>query len=968
MKTIPARFFLAVTLAVLLLFMLTPGARGAVTLTTLYTFSNPTNGFRPNAGLVQGADGDLYGTTDKGGTSYSTSQSGGFGTVYKITTNGAFASLHSFSNGVDGGPHISELVQGTDGNLYGTTQYGGANSYGSIFSITTNGTFTTLFSFPLFRGAPQAPLLLGQDGNFYGTTRSGGSNYLGSVFRFTVTPSVTCTDLYSFQGPNDGYEPVAGLVQGTDGILYGTAQFGGSSNHGSIFGISTNGGAPVLLYLFQNGPDGAGPQGGLVQAPDGKLYGTASSQVGGGTGTVFSITTNGTFTTLHTFTGGTNGSLPFAGLTLGSDNKFYGIASGTSLTNSGTIYSIDTNGVFTVLFNFDYAEKTNGQVAASSPLIQGADGSFYGTTSYGGSSTNAGTVFRLSLSGGGGGTPPVITLQPPAALSNFTGGIALLSVAADNASAFQWFKSSSKVVNSSRISGATTSTLTISNLAAADAGIYHVVISNAFGATISSNSTLVVLIPDTTRPTVTIASPKTGQSVSNELFNATGTASDAGGVAAVFFQLNGGDWTNTTGATNWTAALTLTPGANTLRIYSVDTSTNFSTTNSVTFTYVLTAPVTVQIVGQGTVTPNLDGKLVAIGKIYSMSAKAAKGFKFQDWQIDGVVSNSAKLSFGGASNLLIVATFVDIARPVNAITFPAVNQTISNALFATSGRASDNVGVTSVWFHVNSWPWFPANTTNSWTNWSAPYFALLSGPDTVQAYAIDGAGNISLTNTVKFNYKVLPSPDWAPDSLNGLVGQAESSNNSPITVAFDPANFTQTGDGTNADDFGAGSYVYTKLATNLAELTITNYGPPPRTNVSSVSLIFTNHYSATFTNSDGDAGNLNLSIGTSFVPATLAKRTITAVDPVNTNTSTIKFLTDGTHFTQTSTKGGSSNGTFTFFRFSPIGALLSLNYSNGNYVQVQATFTSAKGGSYFAVINDAAGPPPILNAGTFTLK
>jgi uncharacterized repeat protein (TIGR03803 family) len=550
----------------------------------------------------------------------------------------------------------------------------------------------------------------------------------------------------------------------------------------------------------------------VVQGSDGKLYGTTSSGGSSDGGTIFSLSTNGAFALLHSFSSGSNGGNPLAGLTPGNDGKFYGTTPGVDPTNTGVIFSISTDGVYSVLFTFNDHTQTNGQFGGiGTELLLASDGNLYGTTQYGGPNGH-GTIFRLSLSGGGaGGVPPVITVQPPAALSNFSGGVVVLSIAADNATAYQWFKGSSKVVNNARIFGATTSTLTISNLTAADAGAYHVVVDNAAGSTTSSDSSLVVLIPDTTRPTILISSPRAAQNVSNQLFNATGTAKDTAGVAAVFYQLNGGDWTNAAGTANWTAALTLTPGANTLRVYAVDTSSNFSTTNSVTFTYVVTAPLTVQIVGQGTVKPNLNGQLVAIGKTYSMSAKAGKGFKFQNFTINSAVSNSAKVSFVGASNLLIVVTFVDIARPVNAITFPAVNQTISNALFATSGRASDNVGVTSVWFHVNTWPWFQANTTNGWTNWNAPYFALLSGPDTVQAYAVDGAGNISLTNTVKFNYKVGLSPDWAPDSLNGLQGNVESSGDSNIIVAFDPRNFTQSGEGTNADDFGVGNYLYTKL-------------------------------------------------------------------------------------------------------------------------------------------------------------
>jgi uncharacterized repeat protein (TIGR03803 family) len=306
---------------------------GAQTETNLYSFGSFANdGTYPQAGLVQGSDGNFYGTAAGGGTSNA-------GTVFRITPSGNETNLHSFAGSPDGLEPAAVLVQGSDGNFYGTTEYGGVRNNGTVFRISTNGTYSTLY---LFTGSPDganpyAGLVQGSDGNFYGTTYEGGSNDVGTVFR--ITPSGNETNLWSFGNGNDGTYPDAGLVQGSDGNFYGTTQQGGASGAGTVFRIGLSGNE-TNLWSFGNGNDGAYPQAGLVQGSDGNFYGTtdygggANLNDGSGFGTLFRISPSGSYTQLYSFAGyPTDGQTPFGGLVQGSDGNFYGTTYQGSTTN-----------------------------------------------------------------------------------------------------------------------------------------------------------------------------------------------------------------------------------------------------------------------------------------------------------------------------------------------------------------------------------------------------------------------------------------------------------------------------------------------------------------------------------------------------------------------------------------------------------------------------------------------------------
>lgn len=367
-----------------------PGAHGDVTLTTMVSFGG-TNGANPGAGLVQGKDGNFYGTTVVGGTN-------GYGSLFQLTLSGTFATLISFDRTNNGANPGATLVQGSDDAFYGTTEAGSSNNNGTIFKVTAGGTLITLVSFNGTNGAlPHAPLMQGQDGKFYSTTEIGGANQDGTAFQMLTNG--TLTSLASFDHNHSGSSPCAGLVQAADGNFYGAAFLAGTNGHGAMFRLATNG-TLTTLYSFTGGGDGANPFAGLTQGADGMLYGTTFSGGTNGYGTVFKMTTNGTLTRLVSFAG-TNGAYPQAALLLASDGNFYGTTkNGGVFTNCGTVFKLTTNGTLTTLASFN---GTNG--AHPLGLVQALDGSFYGTTADGGAS-DYGTVFRLNI----GAPPPPIFL------------------------------------------------------------------------------------------------------------------------------------------------------------------------------------------------------------------------------------------------------------------------------------------------------------------------------------------------------------------------------------------------------------------------------------------------------------------------------------------------------------------------------------------------------------------------------
>jgi len=357
---------------------------------------NGTDGYGPQTSLVQGPSGNFRGTTWEGGAY-------GYGTVFKITPDGMLSTLYSFcseANCADGAISEAPMVLGanaSDGNYYGTTEGGGETGVGTVFKITPDRVLTTLYSFCSQTNctdgeAPYGGLVQANSGTFYGTASEGGAYGYGTVFK--ITPDGVLTTLYSFCSQAncaDGSYPDASLVRGTDGNYYGITL-------GTVFKITPAGKLTTLHTFTDTYPLG------LVQASSGNFYGTTHSGGAYGKGTVFEITPDGVLTTLYSFCAQTNcpdGSAPSAGVVQGTDGNFYGTtqwggSSSNCSSGCGTLFEITPEGTLSTLHSFD---NTDGYIPVG--LIQGTDGDFYGTTAGGGAGAcvfgGCGTVFRLSV-------------------------------------------------------------------------------------------------------------------------------------------------------------------------------------------------------------------------------------------------------------------------------------------------------------------------------------------------------------------------------------------------------------------------------------------------------------------------------------------------------------------------------------------------------------------------------------------
>lgn len=362
----------------------------------LFVFTN--TGTAPQAGLVRGSDGFLYGTTSTGG-SY------GSGTIFRLGETGEFSTVDSFYNNtggvISGANPQTPLLAASDGHLYGTTYSGGTNGSGTIYRITPGGEVEILVSFTSTGSAPgttpSSPLAEGTGGALYGVTHSGGSGSLGTIFRYV--PGSGFSSLVSFTGTSGsflGSNPRGGLVRGTDGHFYGTASNGGSSSLGSFFRI-TEAGAFTTLAPFTN-TNGSVPIGTLAVGTDGNFYGTTSSGGTNTAGTFFRATPAGVITALFHFTGQSGaypGSASEGGLFLAPDGWFYGTTTtGGAGSNLGTIFRANSSGQYELLGSFT---GNTGALPGSGPngdLVAGSDGKLYGTTAAGGAH-GVGVVFRV---------------------------------------------------------------------------------------------------------------------------------------------------------------------------------------------------------------------------------------------------------------------------------------------------------------------------------------------------------------------------------------------------------------------------------------------------------------------------------------------------------------------------------------------------------------------------------------------
>jgi uncharacterized repeat protein (TIGR03803 family) len=433
----------------------------AQTLKSLKSFDNTDAAF-PWATLIQGNDGNFYGTTQNGGN---TACDLGCGTVFRITPNGK---LTTFSfDGTNGSQPYAGLVQDPNGAFYGVTTSGGANDLGTVFKFTPNGGLSPLYSFSANTGyAPLGGLVLASDGNFYGTASSGGPAAgqcdpgCGTIFK--ITPKGKYTTLHNFNGIPDGGGPLATMVQAPDGKLYGTAStLGNAGSYGTVFTITPEG-KYTVVHQFNN-TDGAYPFGGLILGTDGNFYG--QTDLGGAFnygafGTVYKMTPKGKVTTLHGFEQ-TDGDNPISNLVQGTDGNLYGTAAYGGTHGAGTAFKITPTGKFTTLHNFDLTDGADLYAG----LVQGTNGKFYGVTYAGGSSSECkygcGTVFSLSV-----GLGPFVETLPNA--GNAGTAVRILGTNLTGATGVTFNGAAAKftVISKSEIktnvpSGATTGTLDV---------------------------------------------------------------------------------------------------------------------------------------------------------------------------------------------------------------------------------------------------------------------------------------------------------------------------------------------------------------------------------------------------------------------------------------------------------------------------------------------------------------------------
>jgi uncharacterized repeat protein (TIGR03803 family) len=376
------RSSLASAAFVLILLLLLVGTSLAQTVNVLYNFDGTAGSNPLNITLTQGRDGQLYGTTVYGGTS-------NLGAIFKVTPSGHATALHSF-NGTDGSYVWAGLTLGSDGNFYGTTLQGGTTGYGVLFRITPTGTLTVLHNFAnngIDGTLPVSSPILASDGNLYGATQNGGPSNAGTIYRFT--PAGVLTTIYVLTRTSGSFSAFS-PTQGSDGNLYVATLYGGSNDCGTLLQISTAG---VLSksYSFDCAANGANPSGSLFQGSDGNFYGATYNGGQYSMGVLFKLSPDFAYTVLHnfgaTFTEGTNAS---GGVMQATDGNFYGLDYLGSNYGDGTIYNYSLSGTFNTLYDWTSNVGSQGQFS------QHTNGTLYGVT-YQGGTNNLGTVFSLTV-------------------------------------------------------------------------------------------------------------------------------------------------------------------------------------------------------------------------------------------------------------------------------------------------------------------------------------------------------------------------------------------------------------------------------------------------------------------------------------------------------------------------------------------------------------------------------------------
>lgn len=366
----------------------------------LHAFSG-RDGLLPNAGLVKGPDGHLYGTTSVGGK---TADESGCGAVYRINNQSKFTTVHRFVGKADGCHPASDMINGGDGYLYGTTRSGGQFGAGIVFRMDIQGNLATLASFGSRRNArvpadPIGRLVRLEDGRIFGVTYRGGQNGWGTVYQ--LSPNGSITVLHAFPNPdNDGecVNPTSGLTLGPNGELYGTSR-GGSTRGGCLYSVATNGSFRVRHSFAGSPSDGSLPANDLTFL-NGTIYGTTVQGGIENSGTVFSLTQDGQWVIVRSLSSAVEGSVPGAALAPSSQGDLIGSTQVGGPLGRGTVFRVSMDGASTVVRVFP-AFAGDGRSPVGQ-LVELDDGSILGATIEGGivgcDGNGCGTVYRIEQS------------------------------------------------------------------------------------------------------------------------------------------------------------------------------------------------------------------------------------------------------------------------------------------------------------------------------------------------------------------------------------------------------------------------------------------------------------------------------------------------------------------------------------------------------------------------------------------
>jgi uncharacterized repeat protein (TIGR03803 family) len=390
-------------------------------ISNLASFDGGALGRSPRTALVQASNGKLYGTTPGVASDPLYGYPGAVAaTLFQVDPSGAVTLFYTFPVSVLLGP-IAPLVQGRDGNLYGTTRgtyMSTRTNFGSVFKITLDGQFTTLTAMGSGAGVwPEGALLETPDGSFYGTATGRVFFDAGSVFR--VTPAGSLSLVHAFDAAVDGARPAAGLVRGFDGNYYGTTS--DFATHGSLFRMAPDG-TTTLLHQFTGAPDGSKPSGTLIQGADGAFYGTTSGGGANRSGAIFRVTSTGEYSVIYSFAGGADGAYPNGGLVQLPDGRFYGTTSAGGVSGTGVVFrlrSVASNGLMavdgpadgsTITGSFDVSGWAIDAGAASGTGVSaihvyatraGGTQQFLGVAAYGNARSDVGSIFGSEFTNSG---------------------------------------------------------------------------------------------------------------------------------------------------------------------------------------------------------------------------------------------------------------------------------------------------------------------------------------------------------------------------------------------------------------------------------------------------------------------------------------------------------------------------------------------------------------------------------------